>query len=165
MHQRLLICTLVSAIALLSGCAGAGGSERSAPQVTPVPSPTVLCTQPDQTDCLSYDPDEAMALNDQYRERMRLTPNAQAAAEAYVTPVASSLEEMRQDGPPWSEHAVVDELVRAGLSDVQIRSAAGDVLFGAQAPAGGCVFGALEAERVSVEAGGYIMDGGCLPAQ
>lgn len=38
------------------------------------------------------------------------------------------------------------------------------VAFGAAAPEGGCIFGEVSADVLTVEIGGIIMDGGCLPA-
>jgi hypothetical protein len=64
-----------------------------------------------------------------------------------------------------TQEAVAQAISEAGPSDPQVRESAGDVLFGVSAPEGGCVFGAVTAEAVQIEVGGYIMDGGCLPAQ
>lgn len=60
--------------------------------------------------------------------------------------------------------AVVDLLEAEGLSSVQTRESAGHVLFGAVAATGGCVFGAVTPEAVTIDVGGGIADGGCLPA-
>ena len=65
---------------------------------------------------------------------------------------------------PITEDAVRTALLDAGASDVQLRASAGAVLFGAGV-AGGCLYGAVDENAVSVELGGFILDGGCLPAQ
>ena len=106
-----------------------------------------------------------MGLNDLYRQRIELPADVTADITEFVVPVTEALDALRAAGPPFTEAAVRSALEAEGLSSVQTRSGAGDVLFGAQPPAGGCVYGALEEEKVTVEAGGYIMDGGCLPAQ
>ncbi len=166
--RRILLVISAALLAFgLAGCAtGAGASPAD-----PSPSSTALIACPEQPgvelppECVPYDPDAAMALNDLYRQRIELPADVTADITAYVVPVTDALEELREAGPPFTEAAVRAALEAEGLASVQTRSGAGDVLFGAQPPAGGCVYGALEAEQVTVEAGGYIMDGGCLPAQ
>jgi len=105
-----------------------------------------------------------MAGNEQYRERHELSDDVAAAGEALVPAVTEALEQLRLAGPA-TEDEVRATLESLGLASVRTRSGAGDVLFGASAPEGGCLFGAVEAEAVTVEVGGVIMDGGCLPAQ
>lgn len=114
--------------------------------------------------CAPYDPEEAMALNDLYRQRADLTPEQAEASVGHIDAARTALEELRAAGS-WPEDDVRAALEGVGLADVQTRSGAGDVLFGAVPPEGGCIYGAVEAEQVTVDAGGYIMDGGCLPAQ
>jgi hypothetical protein len=149
---------------MLAGCASAGASAGITPSVTP----TAAC--PEQpgvelpADCVGYDPDSAMALNDRYRQRMELPDDASTAAQAVVPAATQALEALRA-ADDLTEDAVRTALESVGLRDVQTRSGAGDVLFGAVPPEGGCVYGAVEAEQVTVDVGGYILDGGCLPAQ
>ena len=52
----------------------------------------------------------------------------------------------------------------AGLAGVQTLGDERAVAFGAAAPEGGCIFGEVSADTLTVEIGGVIMDGGCLPA-
>uniref|UniRef100_UPI003B3AFB3B hypothetical protein n=1 Tax=Pseudactinotalea sp. TaxID=1926260 RepID=UPI003B3AFB3B len=73
-------------------------------------------------------------------------------------------EDLRLAGPP-TEGGVSATLESLGLASAQTRSGASAVAFGVVAPGGGCVFGVVDAETVTAEFGGYIMDGGCLPAQ
>lgn len=105
-----------------------------------------------------------MAQNDRYRERMELSAEAAEAATAPAAALHPILEELRISGPV-SVDAVEQAISDAGLEHAQVREDHGDVLFGVDGPEGGCVFGAVTADDVSVEVGGYIMDGGCLPAQ
>lgn len=132
------------------------------------PSPTAACAEQPGVElpsgCAPYDPDQAMAQNDRYRERMSIDNDDHAKVERIVGDVRERLEALRLAGPT-TERAVRSQLDEAGLTDVQTRVGAGDVLFGAVPSGGGCVYGAVTPEEVTVDAGGYILDGGCLPAQ
>jgi hypothetical protein len=157
-----------AAVLAVAACAAPIASDR-VPAASESTTPIAAC--PEQPgvelppECAPYDPEGSMALNDLYRQRIDLPADAQESADMFVEPVTAALEELRAEGPPFTEDGVRAALEAEGLLSVQTRSGAGDVLFGAQPPAGGCVYGALEAERVTVDVGGYIMDGGCLPAQ
>lgn len=104
--------------------------------------------------------------NEAYRQRVG---SAEAHAEA-----ARSLPEVRAaldplaTGDPVAHEDVVDALVDAGFESVQVSegTAATDVGpttlgVGVGVP-GGCVYGAVGPEGVTLEAGGPIADGGCL---
>lgn len=156
----------ILAIAIvLSGCAA---RMPATAESTPTPTPTAACPQVEGVElppeCAPYDPEQAMAQNEVYRERMELSEEASAAMEGKVEPLHTSLEELRASGT-FTEETVTQAITDAGLEHPQIREAYGDVLFGVAGPEGGCLFGAVTPEAVSVELGGYIMDGGCLPAQ
>ncbi|OAH51758.1 hypothetical protein [Microbacterium oleivorans] len=163
-----LVPVLVAGALSLAGCAT--GSSPAASPGGDAPSPTVTAACPVQPhaelppECAPYDPDAAMEANEAYRDRFPLTDDQEDAAAPVADRVRAGLEELRGAGG-FSEAEVVDLLVAEGLAGVQSRTGAGDVLFGAMTPAGACVHGALEAERVTVEVGGIIQDGGCLPAQ
>jgi len=154
---------------VLGGCAvvptdtGGAGSP-----VTSVPTPTMACPENDEAvlppECAPYDPDHAMAQNDRYRERMELSDEAAAAAAQPVSDLRGHLETLRTEGE-ISIRAVEAALGEVGLLDAVVRGDERAVEFAATAPEGGCVFGEVRPDSVSVEAGGYIMDGGCLPAQ
>lgn len=154
---------------LLGGCAvvspetGGAGSA-----VTSTPTPTAACPQIEgvvlPAECAPYDPDHAMGQNDRYRERMELSDEAMAAAEQPMSDLRVRLETLRTEGE-ISTDAVEGALREVGLPDVVVRGDADAVEFGVDAPEGGCVFGEVQPDAVRVEAGGYIMDGGCLPAQ
>lgn len=161
---------LVIALTLtLGGCAPATPQEEAA---TPTPTvsltPTAACPQVEGVElppeCAPYDPDHAMAQNDRHRERMGLSEEAQAVADETIPPIRAALDALRAAGE-LSPDAVEDVLTEAGLTGIRTTGDQRAVEFGADAPAGGCVFGQVSAEVLTVEAGGYILDGGCLPAQ
>lgn len=158
---------LVPVLALLALTAGCAVTVDAAPSASA--SPTAACPEQDGVPlpegCAGYDPDAAMAQNDMYRQRLALGAEAQAANERLVQPITVALEELRTADGGFTEDDVRAALAEAGATAIQTRTGAGDVLFGAAGPVGGCVYGAVEAERVTVEVGGIIMDGGCLPAQ
>jgi hypothetical protein len=164
-----MVPVFAAAVALAVAACAAPVASGPAPDASEIPTPIAAC--PEQPgvelppECAPYDPEGSMARNDLYRQRIDLPADAQAGADVFVEPVTDALEELRAAGPPFTEDGVRAALEAEGLLSVQTRSGAGDVLFGAQPPTGGCVYGALEAERVTVDVGGYIMDGGCLPAQ
>ena len=105
-----------------------------------------------------------MAANDRHRERMPLEEAAENANSEIAEAVRGSLEELRSRGDVRVE-AVEEALHADGLVSAQVRDDYGRILFGASGPAGGCVFGEVTEGGVSVDVGGYILDGGCLPAQ
>jgi len=146
----------------MTGCASAPSAVGSAS------APTAACPQQPGVElpagCAGYDPDAAMAANESYRQRIDLAPDVRAAADELVPDARSALETTRGSGTLTAD-AVRSALEDVGLRDVQTRSAGTNVLFGAAAPQGGCLYGSLSAETVIVDAGGYIRDGGCLPAQ
>lgn len=164
MRRPPAILLIAAILAVLTGCQTAPAGMESAPSASATAACPMQLDVPSPTDCAVYDPDAAMAQNDLYRQRIELDADTQASAEAHVADARAVLEALRSDGTITAD-AVRAALEDVGLRDVQIRTGAGDVLFGAVPPDGGCVYGALEAERVTVDAGGYIMDGGCLPAQ
>lgn len=151
---------------LLSGCAAQEPVPGEA--ATPTVTPTAACPQIEGVDvppeCAPYDPDQAMAQNDRYRDRMEISPEAAATAESGAASLRPMLEELRTS-EDISVGAVEQAITDAGLAHPQVRDDYGDILFGVDGPDGGCLFGAVTADAVSVEVGGYIMDGGCLPAQ
>ncbi len=104
-----------------------------------------------------------MAQNERYRDRVELAEESRAAAEEPAESVRAALETLRASGS-LSVAAVEDAFADAGLTDIQTIGDERAVAFGAAAPKGGCIFGEVSAETLSVEIGGVILDGGCLPA-
>lgn len=163
---RLLL--VIATTALLAGCATAtAGAPGAPPSASVRPTPTAACPQVEGFDlppeCAPYDPDNAMAQNDRYRERVGLAEESRAAAEAPAASVRAALEKLQTSGG-ISVEAVEDAFSDAGLTDVQTIGDERAVAFGAAGPQGGCVFGEVSADVLTVEIGGVIMDGGCLPA-
>jgi hypothetical protein len=115
-------------------------------------------------ECAGYDPDAAMAANDRHRERTEIDDATRSGNADTVSAVTTALDEVRTAGT-LDEVGVHDALISAGLSDVQLHSEPGRILFGAIGPVGGCVYGQISEDDLSVDVGGFIMDGGCLPAQ
>ncbi|MGK3949451.1 hypothetical protein [Microbacterium sp. K2] len=153
---------------MLAGCATATtGPLGASPTATPTPTPTAACPQIEGVElppeCAPYDPDHAMAQNDRYRDRVDLSDESRAAAEQPATEIRTALETLRTSGDLTVE-AVEDAISDAGLSGIQTLGDSRAVAFGVAAPEGGCIFGEVSAEVLSVEIGGVIMDGGCLPA-
>jgi hypothetical protein len=156
----------VAAAFLMIGCA----SASTEPPLTRSPSPTATFACPEvegvelPPECIPYDPEQSMAQNDRHRERTDLDQNGRAEAERAAVPVTTALEALRADGALTGES--VEQAIRgAGLTSVQVRDDYGRYLFGATAPAGGCVFGEISTDTLSVEVGGFILDGGCLAMQ
>lgn len=104
-----------------------------------------------------------MAQNERYRDRVDLSDESRAAAEEPAASVRTGLETLRASGD-LSVNAVEEVFADAGLTDIQTLGDERAVAFGAAAPEGGCIFGEVSADVLSVEIGGVIMDGGCLPA-
>lgn len=153
---------------LLAGCATARPQAAGTPSETPTPTPTAACPIVEGVElppeCAPYDPEKSMALNDRYRERMDITEEARLAAEQAIADVRPALEALRTSGT-LSTDAVVDVFADAGLLHAQTIGDARAVAYGVAAPLGGCIFGEVSADVLTIEAGGFIMDGGCLPAQ
>lgn len=154
--------------AVLGGCATAGPGTGAGTQ-TADPAPTAACPMQPGVElppgCAPYDPDAAMAQNDRYRERMEMDAASLADNAALLERATTALQTL-QAGGPVSADSVRAALEEAGAVDVQLREGAGDVLFGAAVP-GGCVYGDIDGPtgELTIDLGGVILDGGCLPAQ
>ncbi|MFE6233997.1 DUF6993 domain-containing protein [Cellulosimicrobium sp. NPDC057862] len=105
------------------------------------------------------------ASNEAYRQRMG-TPEDHAEAALSVPAVQAALEPLA-DGSAVTGDEVWDTLVAAGYEHVQVsdKNASGDLVpvvgVGVGVP-GGCVYGAVAPDAVTLDAGGPIADGGCL---
>jgi hypothetical protein len=164
--ERVAAAVGVTLVLMLTGCAVPVGPSDAAPP--PSPTPTAACPQVEGVelppDCAPYDPEKAMALNDRYRDRVDIDGETREASAAVVDAIRADLDELRISGAA-SVDTVQAALANAGLADAQVREDYGDFLFGVGGIDGGCIFGEVSEEAVSVEIGGYILDGGCLPAQ
>lgn len=151
---------------LLTGCATGTGAAS--------PTPTAACPEsvwgstPDG--CAPFDPDDAMAENERYRERHPLTDAQLADAALPLETAAATLSPFAQPGATVTQEAVIDALADAGFPPNSIQTLVAErtdgtaVAFGISAEFGGCLFGEVSARGLTIEAGGYINDGGCLPA-
>ena len=139
-----------------------GWAEPSAASATPSPEPTATRAARDERPAEGLD-----SSNEAYRQR---TGSAESDAQA-----ALSLPDVQAALDPLATRAaitpddVVAALAAAGFDTVQVSE--GTVLatsepttlaVGVGVP-GGCVFGAVGPDGVTLEAGGPIADGGCLP--
>lgn len=155
---------------ILAGC-GAAPAPVAGPgalSAGAAPGPTAACPAvegvPLPEGCAPYDLEQAMAQNDLYRKRKPISDESRAAAEAPAAAIRASLDALRSSGGV-SVDAVTKGIADAGLTGIRVRGEGARVLFGAEAPAGGCVYGEVSADALMVDIGGMIMDGGCLPAQ
>lgn len=153
-------------VLLLAGCATASPQAGSTPSASP--TPTAACPLVEGVElppeCAPYDPEKSMAQNDTYRQRMDISDETRAAAEEAIEKVQPALDALRTSGD-ISTDAVVAVMTDAGLTSTQTIGDQRGVAFGVVGPKGGCIFGEVSADALIIEAGGYIMDGGCLPAQ
>lgn len=166
--QRGAALVALAAILVLVGCSSPAPNEAAAPGASQAPARTAACPTYDGGDlppgCAPYDPEEVMDVNERHRERMALDPDAEAANAAVAGTLRDALEQLRGDGGA-SVDGVRKALDAAGLGSPQVREDYGRILFGAGAPAGGCLYGEIAESGVVVDVGGFILDGGCLPAQ
>ena len=150
---------VVVGLLVSTGCASPPGAGEES---------TAACPENEVGDmpnsCTAYDPEDAMALNDLFRERPDLPEAAISDNSTLIEPLTVRLESLRSQDEV-SIDSVVAAIEAVGLVDIQIRDDHGDLLFGAPGPAGGCIFGEVSEESVLVETGGFIMDGGCLAMQ
>jgi len=155
------------AILTLSGCSADLDSNTGAHPAAS-PSPSVACPMVEgfelPPECIPYDPEAAMALNEMHRERMPLDAAAFAENERAIEHVLTALEAVRESGD-IDVDAVTAALEEVGFTAPEVRGSDWQVLFGMSGPAGGCLFGDLTSDAVTVNTGGYILDGGCLAAQ
>jgi hypothetical protein len=153
---------------------------RSAPSATP----TKACVVPESEDppgeCVPVDIDDYMRSNHAFRDRMEPGAEAARTAESALPMITAALEPLA-DGDGVSRADVLDALLGAGFDsrDIQIMPFSDDdseqlpSLAIAVDVGGACVSGGIRtgmdapadaSTGVDFEVGGYIADGGCLPA-
>jgi hypothetical protein len=157
---------LILAALALTGCGSATDSAN------PNPSPTAACPEPvhgaDPTTCAAFDPEDAMAQNERYRDRRELSAEQLAQSRDAVESIALALRPFTEPGTAVTETAVVAALIESGIERETIQTLVADgtdgsvVAFGIARSFGGCVFGEVSAIGLTIDAGGYILDGGCL---
>lgn len=158
---------------VLAGCGDespvpGGTTSLSSPDPTPTvtgPCPTVD-DQPVPEGCAPYDPDAAMRANDAYRQRGELPPDMREEALAHRDQIAEALSEAVAAGPLTADGAKA-ALEPLGYESVQSygSSEVGGGLAIGVSTGSGCVYGDVHGTEVSLEVGGGIADGGCLPAE
>ena len=154
---------LAIAAVVLFAVAGCGVPTQVAP-TSSSPTPTAACpssgTEPLAANCVQYDGNAAMAANEGYRQRRKLTSEMQQQLEQHISPARKAL-----DSPtsPASAKDVEEAFAAISLSEVQTDDRGNGVRFGVAVPSGGCLYGFVPHEgEATVQAGGSIMDGGCL---
>ncbi len=163
LRSRWVIAATVGVLAL-TGCAADPGA--------PAPTPTAACPEPVHGSapdgCAPFDPDAAMAENERYRDRLPLTESQLADAAEPLAAATTALEPFALPGAEVTESAVIEALVDAGFSRSGIQTLVADradgtsVALGISADFGGCLFGGVSVRGLEIDAGGYILDGGCL---
>lgn len=160
-------------ILLLAGCA-----SGAHPDTTPSPSDSLCAVaanpnRPPREGCTVYDPEENMAANQRYRDRYEIGADVAETGAPYAASARAGLGELRNSGSITAD-AVREVLHDSGLSATSIQTIGdvGAVEFGAMMPpavggpdVGVCLFGEVSADRLTVEVGGVVMDGGCVPSR
>jgi hypothetical protein len=162
-RSRWIVAGVVGVLAL-TGCAADFG--------TPSPTPTAACPEPVHgsapDSCAPFDPDAAMAENERYRDRQPLSESQLADAAEPLAAATTALEPFALPGATVTESAVIDALVDAGFTRNSIQTLVAEradgtsVALGISADFGGCLFGGVSVRGLELDAGGYILDGGCL---
>jgi hypothetical protein len=162
---RFGLASLVLLSVALAGCSkvdvGAGGASAT---------PRALCTGSGENpvsnaSCVTYSQDQRHSDNTRYRDQQPVSPSVQAQLDKFVAPARIALEALAHTA---SSADVVGAFESAGWDRRSVQtedSEGGGVTFGADAKIG-CLVGAVRADgTVTVTAGGYINDGGCLAAR
>jgi hypothetical protein len=178
LRGRILCVSLLLTGFVLTGCSGGGVPVAAGAQSGPVQhspsesaentSPKPVCPQdaehPPSDDCTVYSWEQRHADNTRYRDQMPVTDEVQARLDSYVGPVRAALEGL---AVPASPEDIVAAFASVGWDRGRVQTKGGNgtgVGFGAAAT-GGCVVGGVSTDGdVTVSAGGYIYDGGCLAA-
>jgi hypothetical protein len=148
---------VATAVLLLAGC----GAAR------PGGAPTREMACPVQGDgaalpdgCAPYDGNAAMRENERYRDRRPLPPSATDAAQPDLQRIRRALEPVAARSAP-TEADLRAALLALGFAAVDVQTMR--LGFGVETH-GGCVYGGIRSSTVEIAFGGFIEDGGCLPA-
>lgn len=173
-HRRALTAftaLTVIAVTALSGCA----SDLSAPGAVPSPRQSECAVaedpngEPPPEGCVVYDPEQNMADNQRWRDRVAISADARAAGDSYVESVTRGLTDLRDSGTVTAD-SVHQVFLDEGFPVQSIATLGdmGNVGFGVNVSTptsqefAACLFGVVGPDGVSVDVGGPIMDGGCL---
>ncbi|XAZ30963.1 hypothetical protein AAHB34_18120 [Paenarthrobacter ureafaciens] len=148
-------------LAALAGCAEAPATTTPS---SGIPTPTAACpttgTEPQQANCIAYDGDAAMAQNEMYRQRRKLTPEMLTQLNQYVEPARKALAAVPR---PVTGNDVEAALTSIDMMDIRTDDGGKGVRFGAAVRSGGCIYGFVPNDgEPELATGGPIMDGGCL---
>lgn len=159
------------AVVALPGCA----SRPPAPGAAPSPRESACAIaenphgEPPPEGCVVYDPEQNMADNQRWRDRVAISNDADTAGGAYVESVTRGLTDLRNSGTVTAEsvrQVFLDEGFPA--RSIETLGDLGNVGFGVTVGSPrsqeftACLFGAVGPDGVNVDVGGPIMDGGCL---
>ncbi|MFC8923006.1 DUF6993 domain-containing protein [Cellulosimicrobium sp. NPDC057127] len=176
-----LVCLAVAALlgylvlVLVAIGSWAEDDDAAAPAATASPSAVATGACPATVDapdassgatCAPYDGEAAMRANEAYRQRSG-TPEGDALAARSVPAVEAALAPL-VTGEPLVRDDVVAALREAGFGDAAVTPTTSPLGLvatsfgvGVSVP-GGCVFGGVAPDGVTLDAGGPIADGGCL---
>ncbi|AOY69831.1 hypothetical protein IG195_11240 [Arthrobacter sp. TES] len=159
--NRTAVAIAAVVLAALAGCAEAPATTTPS---SGSPTPTAACpttgTEPQQANCIAYDGDAAMAQNDMYRQRRKLTPEMLTQLNQHVKPARKALAAVPR---PFTGNDVEAALTSIGLMDIRTDNGGKGVRFGAAVRSGGCIYGFVPNDgEPELATGGPIMDGGCL---
>lgn len=171
MMLPLLFLSALLGVVALTGCASQLSTAGTAPS-----SAQSECAvaedpngEPPPEGCVVYDPEQNMADNQRWRDRVEISADARAAGESYVEAVTQGLSDL-QDAGTIGADSVRQVFLDEGFDEKSIAVIGDDGYIGfgvAVSPPEGagfaaCLFGEVGPDGVSVEVGGPIMDGGCL---
>ena len=153
---------LPAAVVLLAlvSCGVPPATEPPTSSTTPTAACPSAGTEPQPANCFAYDGDAAMAQNQMYRQRRKLSPDIQSQLEQHIEPAKTALSALPQ---PVTANEIETAFHALGLREVQTDDGGNGVRFGVAVPSGGCIYGVIPREgELTLQAGGSIMDGGCL---
>ncbi|WP_162943716.1 hypothetical protein [Arthrobacter celericrescens] len=160
--QGVLSVIVVAAGVLLAGC---GTAPPPGQAVTSSPGPTAACPyvpeHPQPSNCASYDPEAAMAENEQYREQRPLSAETKAEHTRRIPVVRKALEALADPADSKDVERALDA-IGVNAQDAQTDDTGSGIRFGVPF-AGGCLVGFVGTDgKVEVSSRGSILDGGCL---
>jgi hypothetical protein len=168
MRRGLVTATAIGSVILIIGCAGHGDEEAAAP---PDVSPSVSASapRPPTEQELAEQFARNQAANKSFRNRLPLRTEVYEANRPVADRVLAGLQRLRAE-QRYDADSIRQVLVDAQLIDVTVRprgrldTGGGDGLIFAGTGNRACVFGEHGPTSTTVDIGGPIMDGGCLPA-
>ena len=157
------VVTIVGVLTLV-GCATARLADTSADAPSPTQSPECVFVGTDEMDvpgCVVIDGEKSMQQNETYRDRKIPTAEDQAILDQALLSAEAALQAISTPLPTVDQ--VKNTLTAEGLTSVEaVSSPTIGVGFWAKVQMNGCLFGDIAPETgLTIEAGGFIADGGC----